>query len=436
MGAAPFHLGWFMSFRPPAWSSPWAGDSGRTWANGDYYIDFVRSLERAGFDYMMIEDSSMVSDAYAGSSQIDLKHALYAPKHDPVPLVPFLTAATERIGVVATMSTSFYPPFMLARTMTTLDHLSGGRVGWNIVTSSEDRAAQNYGMEKLFEHDERYDRADEFVDVVTKLWDSWEPGAIVMDQETGQYVDHTKIHPIEHEGQYFKVRGPMNTVRSPQGRPVFCQAGGSPRGRDFAAAHADTIIASAQGVEAMKAFRDDIRARMVEAGRKPDDCKILFVVMPTVAPTDAEALAIRESWKEPAVARMRAEAALGHLSALTENDFSTFDLDQPVPDVGTNGHRSTLADFLRMGTGGKTLREVASTWSIESFPFVGSPSTIASQMDEVMQEVGGDGFLISGAGTRRQITEICDGLVPELQARGLTRSSYTYEHFRDNLMEF
>jgi FMN-dependent oxidoreductase (nitrilotriacetate monooxygenase family) len=436
MSAAPFHLGWFMSFRPPMWSSPFAGNDGANWANGDYYVDFIRSLERAKFDYMMIEDSSMVSDAYAGSSEIDLKYALYAPKHDPIPLVPYLAAATERIGIVATASTSFYPPFMLARTMTTLDHISRGRVGWNIVTSSEDRAAQNYGMDHLPPHDERYDRADEFVDVVTKLWDSWEPDALVMDRGTGHYVDHTKVHPIDHAGTYFKVRGPMNTLRSPQGRPVFCQAGGSPRGRDFAAARADTIIASAQGVEAMKAFRDDIRARMETFGRKPDDCKVLFIVMPTVAPTDAEALAVRESWKDPAIARVRAEAALGHLSALTENDFSSFDLDQPIPDVTTNGHRSTLSDFLRMGTGGRTLGEVASTWSIESFPFVGAPDTIAAQMDEVMQEVGGDGFLISGGGTRRQITEICDGLVPALQARGLTRTSYTHEHFRDNLLEF
>ena len=436
MAASMFHLGWFMSFRPPAWTGPFAGDDGRNWANGDFYVDFVKSLERAKFDYMMIEDSSMVSDAYAGSSEIDLKHSLYAPKHDPIPLIPFLTAATERIGIVATMSTSFYPPFMLARTMTTLDHLSKGRIGWNMVTSSEDRAAQNYGMDKLHPHDERYDRADEFVDVVTKLWDSWEPDALLMDKVTGQYVDHTKIHPINHEGRYYKVRGPMNTLRSPQGRPVFCQAGGSPRGRDFAASHADTIIASAQGVQAMKEFRADIRSRMESFGRKPDDCKILFVVNPTLAETDAGAHAIRESWKDPKIMRVRAEAALGHLSALTENDFSTFDLDQPIPDVSTNGHRSTLSDFIRMGTGGKTLGEVASTWSIESVPLVGTPDTVAGQMDEVMQEVGGDGFLIMGAGTRRYINEITEGLVPALQARGLTRTSYTHEHFRDNLMEF
>jgi FMN-dependent oxidoreductase (nitrilotriacetate monooxygenase family) len=349
MAARPFHLGWFMSFRPPAWNTPFSGNDGLTWANGDYYVNFISALERAKFDYMMIEDSSMVSDAYAGTSEIDLKHALYAPKHDPVPLVPVLARATSRIGIVATMSTSFYPPFMLARTMTTLDHISRGRVGWNIVTSSEDRAAQNYGLDKLYPHDERYDRADEFFDVVTKLWDSWEPDALVMDKVTGKYVDHTKIHPIDHDGKYFKVRGPMNTLRSPQGRPVFCQAGGSPRGRDFAASHADTIIASAQGPAEMKAFRDDIRSRMQGLGRDPDSCKILFIVNPTVGATDAEAQAIRERLNAPEVRKLRAEAALGHLSALTENDFSGFDLDQPqrspkyVVGLHQNGHRRTDA---------------------------------------------------------------------------------------------
>jgi FMN-dependent oxidoreductase (nitrilotriacetate monooxygenase family) len=437
MGARPFHLGWFMSFRPPAWNSPFCSPvDAREWASGDFYVDFARSLERARFDYMMIEDSSMVSDIHAGSYEVDLKHALYAPKHDPVALVPWMTGATTHLGIVATMSVSFYPPFMLARTMTTLDHMSGGRMGWNIVTSSEDRAAQNYGMDKLHEHDERYDRGDEFVEVVNKLWDSWEPDALVLDRESGKYADASKVHPINHEGRYFKVRGPMNTARSPQGRPVFCQAGGSPRGRDFAAAHAETIIASAQGVPAMRAFREDIRRRMAAHGRDPGDCKILFVVNPTVGATDAEARAVRASWTAPAVQRYRAEAALGHLSALTENDFSSFPLDEPIPDVTTNGHRSTLSDFIRMGTGGKTLGEVAAAWSIESVPLVGCPDTIAAVMDEVMQEVGGDGFLIMGAGTRRYITEITDGLVPALQARGLTRTAYAHTTLRDNLMEF
>jgi FMN-dependent oxidoreductase (nitrilotriacetate monooxygenase family) len=429
-----FHLGWFLSFRPPIWNGPWHSSDDASWMNGEFYIDMARSLERAGFDYMMFEDSSMVSDAYAGSSEVDLKYALYAPKGDPIPLLGMLAQATRHIGLVATMSTSFYPPFLLARTMSTLDHLTRGRVGWNIVTSSEDRAAQNYGMEKLFEHDLRYDRADEFVDLVSQLWKSWEDDALIMDEERNVYVDHAKVRPINFEGKYFKSRGPLNTLPSPQGRPVFCQAGGSPRGRDFAAAHADTIIASAQGIPAMKAFRDDIHARMEAAGRKPESCKILFVVSPVLADTVADA--------EERVSRMKARAAgnvefaLGHLSALTENDFSTYDLDAPIPEVSTNGHRSTLSDFVRQGAGGKTLREVAANWTINSVELVGTPDSVAATMGETMDEVGGDGFLISGQLNRRFVSEIADGLAPALQARGLTRTSYTYDHFRDNLLEY
>jgi FMN-dependent oxidoreductase (nitrilotriacetate monooxygenase family) len=429
-----FHLGWFLSFRPPIWNGPWRSSDDASWMNGEFYVDMARSLERAGFDYMMFEDSSMVSDAYAGTSEVDLKYALYAPKGDPVPLLGMLAQATRHIGLVATMSTSFYPPFLLARTMSTLDHLTRGRVGWNIVTSSEDRAAQNYGMDKLFEHDLRYDRADEFVELVTRLWDSWDEDAAVMDPERNVYVDHTKVRPVHFEGTFFKSRGPLNTLRSPQGRPVFCQAGGSPRGRDFAAAHADTIIASAQGIPAMKAFREDIHARMEKAGRKPESCKILFVVTPVLADTVADA--------EERVRRMQAgaaknvEAALANISALTENDFSTYDLDAPIPEVTTNGHRSTLSDFIRQGAGGKTLREVAVNWTINSVELVGTPDSVAAVMQETMDEVGGDGFLITGQLNRRYVSEIADGLVPALQARGLTRTSYTYEHFRQNLLEY
>jgi len=436
-----FHLGWFTNFAPPVWEGQFSGQNGATWANGKFYQDMARSLERARFDYIMLEDSSMVSDAYEGSSRADLKHHLYAPKHDPLPLMPLLAAATKNLGIVATASTSFYPPYQLARTMTTLDHLTGGRAGWNIVTSSEDRAAQNYGRATLEEHDSRYDRADEFVEVVDKLWNSWEPGALLMDRETGQYVDHTKVHPIHHDGQFYTVRGPLNAMPGPQRKPVICQAGGSPRGRQFAAEHADTIIAQSRGVERMKAYRDDIRARATAAGRNPDDIKVLFIVSPLVAATDEEA---QEIWAARTVsAEANVERALAHLSALTEVDFSKFDLDEPVPgDVTTNGHRTTLAEFLKLGDDGRTLREVAAGWNINAVDLVGSVDTVADQMGEVMAHVGGDGFLISGPMTRPYIGEVTEGLVPALQARGLTRTDYLTAGangaptFRDNLLAF
>lgn len=432
-----FHLGWFTNFAPPPWEGQFSGHNGETWANGRFYQDLARALERARFDYIMLEDSSMVSDAYEGSSRADLKHHLYAPKHDPLALVPLLAAVTTSLGIVATASTSFYPPYQLARTMTTLDHLSRGRAGWNIVTSSEDRAAQNYGRTKLQEHDGRYDRADEFVQVVDALWNSWDDGAIIQDRETGRYVDHTKVHTIDHSGEYYSVRGPLNTVPGPQRRPVICQAGGSPRGKRFAAEHADTIIAQSRGPERMKEFRDDIRRLAAEAGRDPDDIKVLFIVSPLVAASDAEAQELQASSK--AQAETNVEKALAHLSALTEVDFSQFDLDAPVTqDITTNGHRTTLSEFLKLGDDGRTLREVAAGWSISAVDLVGSVESVADRMEEVMGYVGGDGFLMSGPMTRTYIGEIVDGLVPELQRRGLTRSDYLPQGatFRENLRSF
>jgi FMN-dependent oxidoreductase (nitrilotriacetate monooxygenase family) len=431
-----FHLAWFINFSQPNWNGNFTGNDGSSWADGSVHVEMAQSMERGGFDYMMLEDSSMVSDGYEGSSRVDLKYGLYAPKHDPMALIPLMASATKHLGFVATGSTSFYPPYLLARRMSTLDHLTGGRVGWNIVTSSEDRAAQNYGMDKLFEHDHRYERADEYVELMCKLWDSWAPDAVVRDYDTATFTDYTKVNPINFEGKFFSSRGPLNTLPPLQGgRPVFCQAGGSPRGREFAAAHADTLLASAFGVAKMKSYRDDIRSRMQAQGRNPDDCKVMFIVSPILGETMQEAQEKAEAIN--AATADRVEAALGHLSALTENDFSTYDLDAPVPVVTTNGHRSTLADFLSLSEGNtRTLREVAASWTIDSLALVGTPDHVAGLMGEAMQEVGGDGFLITGRPNRRYVAEITDGLCPALRRRGLIRSEYEHNHLRDNLLAY
>lgn len=429
-----FHLGWFMNFMPPkSWRGQWGGHDAENWADGQFFVDFLQSLERACFDFMMIEDSSMVPDAYGGTTEVELKHSLYAPKHDPVLLAPVLAKATKHIGIFTTMSTSFYPPFLLARSQAVLSHLSNGRVGWNIVTSSEHRAAQNFGMDELWDHDERYDRADEFVEVVEALWNSWDPDAVVMDRETGAYVDYTKVRPIDFRGKYYNVRGPLNTLPPLNGRPVYCQAGGSPRGREFAARHADTVITAAVGIEAMRAYRDDVRQRAERYGRDPDSIKMMFIASPVFGDTDEEAQALAERNRE--VTDWKAEETLAHLSALTENDFSTCDWNEPVPELTTNGHRSTLADFFK-NSRGKTLREAAANWVLGGVPLVGTPDTVAERMGEAMAEVGGDGFLISGSTSRRYIGEITEGLVPALQRRGLARTSYEFPHFRENLLAF
>jgi FMN-dependent oxidoreductase (nitrilotriacetate monooxygenase family) len=287
----PFHLGWFMNFTPGDWASDFAV-GGAPW-DGKFYTDIAQALERACFDYIMLEDTVLISESYGGSAEAALRHALMVPKHDPMPLAALLGAAAKHLGVVATMTTLAYPPFLLARLCSTLDHLCGGRFGWNIVTSDEDAAAQNFGLEKLPPRELRYEMADEYVDLVCRLFDSWDPDAVVMDRARGIYADHTKVRPIHFKGKYFKSRGPLNTARSPQGRVAFVQARDSTRHRAFAARWADSIIpiANANGISGMKAYRDDVRAHAVTLGRNPDDIKVLFLIYPFLGGTEADARA-------------------------------------------------------------------------------------------------------------------------------------------------
>src|SRR5580693_6209505 len=284
MSKQPFHLAWFVSkgYGPKAWRLPWGGPNPSNWVKPDLFVALAQSLERAAFDYVMIEDSSNIPYTYKNSHDTYVRYAVDSPKLDPAVLAPFMIQATSRIGIITTLSTTEYNPFMLARLTNTLDHVSDGRAGWNLVTGSNDGGAQNFGRERQFEHDERYDMADEYVEVVQKLWDSWDADAMVIDQANEVFADPAKVRPVFHEGKYFRSRGPLSAPRSPQGHPVICQAGGSPRGRMFAARWADTIIASAGSVAAMKQFREDIRTQARGFGRDPDKIKVLFLIAPIV----------------------------------------------------------------------------------------------------------------------------------------------------------
>jgi FMN-dependent oxidoreductase (nitrilotriacetate monooxygenase family) len=438
MSVTPFHLGWFVDgFRTPSWNKVWSGSAEYDWVKPQFYIDMARSLERANFDLMLFADTAYVGDTYGGTSEIYLKHAQNAPKHDPSALAALLMHATSRIGIVPTLSTTEWRPFQLARYLSTLDHFSDGRIGWNIVTGGSKRAAQNYGVDNIPAHDERYDMADEFVEIACQLWESWEPDAIVRDHETGYYADFTKVHAINYEGQYFKSRGPLTNGPSPQGRPVFVQAGSSPRGRDFAAKYSDLVIGAQNSLATMKAYRDDIRSRMVRHGRKPSDCKVMFQVMPVLADTDSEAQ--ERSRLQSAAMQETLEMRMSMMSRHFAIDLSKFDLDSPLPaDLKTEGQMGPLAGMVASG---RTLRELmGSDWVVDnelSSALTGSPDTVAARMGEMAEEIGGDGFFIVNLSVdRRYISEITDGLVPALQRRGLTRSTYEYTQFRDNLLAF
>jgi FMN-dependent oxidoreductase (nitrilotriacetate monooxygenase family) len=437
MPARPFHLGWFLQGSSvQAWGEPWTGHIGTTWMVPELFLDMARSLERACFDYILLEDSSYVGESYNGSTEVYLKHGIAVPRQDPSVVAALITTVTSRIGIVPTFGTFAYPPYLLARLVATLDQVSQGRIGWNAVTGSSDFAAMNFGMKGMPEHDLRYDMADEYMEVVRALWASWEPGAIIADRDRGVLVDHTKVHAVNHEGRFFKTRGPLNSGPCPQGQPVIAQAGGSPRGRQFAAQHADTIVAHPKGIAAAKAYRDDVRQRMVACARNPDNCKVLFLAAPIIGQTETEAQERRQIRLQRA--RQQIPQRLAHLGKITNIDFGKLDLDQPLAELTTNGHQQTLEQF-KGSSPDKTLRMLLESYNTTALTMelVGTPDAVAGQMAEAMEETGGDGFLFSLPDvSRRVLAEIEDGLVPALQSRGLVRAAYTQEQFRANLLEF
>ena len=434
---SPFHLGWFLQGSSvQAWGEPWTGAIGRDWRVPDLFVEMTRALERACFDYVLIEDSSYVGESFGGSRDVYLRSALSVPRQDPSVLASILTQATSHIGIVPTFATFAYPPYLLARLIATLDQVSAGRIGWNMVTGSSDVAARNFGLDGLPEHDLRYDMADEYMQVVNGLWDSWEPGAMVADAETGIFADPAKVHSVDFEGRFYKSHGPLNSGPCVQGRPVIAQAGGSPRGRRFAAGHADTIVAGSKGVDAMRAYRDDVRRLAAASGRNPDSVKLLFLIAPIIGESEAEAQLKKASRAEWAVRRL--DQRMAHFSKITNIDFAKLDLDAPVGELTTNGHQASLNEFLKKAAG-KTLRQAMGDYesTVGSVELVGTPDSVADQMGEVMAAVGGDGFLFSLPNvSRRVVAEVADGLIPALQRRGLTRQTYEHTHFRDNLLAF
>jgi len=430
-----FHLGWFLGpgITIQGWNEPGFGH-GYEWTKPDVFVDAARALERAKFDVLILEDTSAIPYTYKGGMDFYLKNATMTPKLDPVVLTPYLIAATTHLGLAPTLTTTFYPPWLLARTIATLDHYSNGRIGWNIVTATSDAAAQNYGLDKQIEHDLRYDMADEYIDLVSQLWDAWEPDAVVMDEASGTFIDPAKVKAINFAGKFYKSRGPLNVPRSPQGKPVFVAPGGSPRGRQFSGRNAEIVLAGGESLADMKDYRDEVLKHAVALGRDASKIKTLFTCVPTVVRSAGEV----EDAKQM-LTKMRAhhlERGLAAMSFLSGIDFAKFDLDTPLPEIKTNGMQTLLRTFKNAGPKA-TLREVVTKPNGQGFThFVGTADQIAGQMQDAMEEVGGDGFLITGHFKPKYITSVVDELVPALQKRKLTRREYEHAQFRDNLTAF
>lgn len=428
-----FHLGWFAFEAIQGWGSDDFAPECR-WDRPDLHQAMAQKLEAAGVDFILLEDLSAIPDIYGGSRAAYLREAVHAPKFDPAVMAGYMLAATSRIGIIPTLTTSFYPPFILARQTQTMDLMSGGRLGWNIVTSSSELAARNFGMDGLPAHDARYDIADEYLELCKALWGSWEPGAVLADVETGVFADHAKVHAVNFTGDHYKVLGPLNVPPSPQGRPVLAQAGASPRGQRFAARHADIVLTPVNYPPAIKGFRDQIRALAVEEGRDPDSVKVMALAFPRVFADEGAVAAYRESLNH--VPDRVVTAWLAQVSAITGIDMSVHDLDQPLPDhVQTEGSRGTL-DWLRSGNA--TVREIGLRLArmTPDTPMVGTAEQVAREMEEVMDFVGGDGFLIAGALSPKYVATITDHLIPALRVRGLVRDGLEAATFRENLLAF
>jgi FMN-dependent oxidoreductase (nitrilotriacetate monooxygenase family) len=429
------HFGWFLGagFGVQGWGDPTYG-IGYDWKQPTVYQDAARLFEASGLDLFVIEDGVTVPDTYGGTAEVNLRDARFVPKHDPLPLVPYLLAATSRLGIVPTLSASFYEPFTAARLLATLQHFAGGRLGFNVVTSGSDIAAQNYGLDKQIEHDLRYDRADEWVDVVRKLWRSWEPDAVLEDTANGVFADFRKVHTIDHRGEYFQVRGPLNTAPLAE-EPVMVQAGASGRGRAFAGRNSDVVLALASTAERMKAHRDDIRAVAAENGRNPDDLKVLFVVNPVLTANAEETAAVRARRSELTQAAI--DEQLQGVSYLSGVDFKEFDLDQPLPQLTTNSNQGTLDNFVKSAAPGSTLREILQARaSKDGLAIIGTAEDVADQLGSLGEEVGGDGFLFTGQVHPAHVHRTLDPLVPALRRRGLLRTELGDGGLRSNLLDF
>jgi FMN-dependent oxidoreductase (nitrilotriacetate monooxygenase family) len=382
-----------------------------------------RIAERGKFDLLFISDS-MVMDP--------TDHPSFMCRFEPTTLITALSASTTRIGLGATVSTSFSEPFNVARIFGSIDHISGGRAAWNVVTSSNPGAALNFNRDEQIAHELRYARANEFVDVVRGLWDCWDVGAIIADKATGQYVDPTKVRPLDHRGKFFQVRGPLNMARSPQGHPVIIQAGGSPSGLELAARTADVVFSVVQDIDGAKRAYADLKGRMAKYGRSPDQLSVLPGVMPIVGSSDAQAretLAKLQSWLTPTNAATLVASRIGY-------NVSGYPLDGPVPPPPkTEGGQTFVHVLYETAKREKmTLRDLYNLTAAARGHWVtcGTPTGIADTLEEWFAGGAADGFNILPAYFPGAFNDFVDGVVPVLQRRGLFRHDYTGTTLRDH----
>jgi FMN-dependent oxidoreductase (nitrilotriacetate monooxygenase family) len=417
----------YLGYHIAAWRHPDVPAAGAI--DFRHFLDVAKKAEAEKIDMIFFADGIGVraSDEPKGSLARDMKNA----ELEPLTLLAAIGACTSHIGLVATASTTYNEPFHIARKYASIDHISGGRAGWNVVTSWSQQEAWNFSRDEHMGYEERYERAAEFVDVVRKLWDSWEDDAFIRDKETGVFYDEAKLHTPHHKGKHFRVRGPLNSARTPQGRPIIVQAGANEAGREIAAQHADVVYGNAFNVDAARQYYDDVKGRMAKYGRTPDQLRIMPGLTPYVAKTRREAQDKFDQLQE----------LIDPLSGLailysTFGDLSGYDLDGPVPDTGTYKVQSIARNLLEMAERDKlSIRDLYKRMAAgnSGYLLVGTAEDIVDNMQSWFEAGAADGFNICPATLPQGMDDLSEFILPELRKRGLFRTDYESGTLRGNL---
>ncbi len=433
------HLAFILGHGPSqhsvaAWSLPRAY-RGFTYAQPAFWEHLGRTLERGCIDMLFFADVYGVYDVFEGRPDAAIRYGIQFPLHDPAPLVPLITRATRGLGVGISVSTTYLPPYYTARLFSTLDHLTEGRVAWNVVASYGRSAAAQFSMAQELSKEERYARAEEYMQVCYKLWDSWDPDALVMDREAKVFADPAKVRKIHHQGRYFQVEGPLDVAPSPQGRPVIIQAGASGPGMAFAGRHAEIHFATSASLEGMRRYRAEVAQTVAQAGRDPADVRVLWATSIHVGETEAEARAKEAALRDA----VPPEGGLALMSGHFGVDFSAVPPDRPLEELGlqeTPGMQG-VANMLLRDFPGLTLAEVARIYGngMGGLRVVGSAAQVADRLEEAFDAGGGDGFMFRCGELPGSVTDVVELLVPELQRRGRFRTAYAGGTLRDTLTE-
>lgn len=397
--------------------------------NFDHHLRFARTLERGLFDALFMADHLAVLNMPMAA----LMRSATVTSFDPLTLLPALATVTRHLGLIATASTSYNDPYHIARKFASLDHLSGGRAGWNVVTSANPHEAHNFGRDAHLEHADRYRRAREFHAVVTGLWDSWADDAFVHDVERGIFFDPARLHVLDHQGEFFKVRGPLNIARPVQGYPVIVQAGSSNEGKELAAETAEIIFSANITLESARDFYQDVKTRMARYGRDPDSLKVMPGAFIVLGPTAEEARR-RKSLLDSLV---HPDSGISSLSVMLGHDISHLDLDGPLPEIPESNASKSSRDKIieRARLENLSVRQLAQ-WIGGSYgilEMVGTPSQVADQMQAWFEAEAADGFNIMFSHLPGGMEDVVDTLIPELQRRNLYRRAYVGPTLRDQL---